>query len=664
MAIPTLDALKAALLADPTVAALVDDQIDLFQQIYDLEPLLRDAPYKSLISCELTDVAGPKNATDPVFQVVIYSRNGDDNGAAYCAEIADAVKTALASGWSGVAVEGMRGKVVFSSEAVGHKCVMVIRAHIKATYTITLAASATSPEEYGGEIVFVATVSPDEAIQYRFLMSGPGTGSAWRDMSGWQSRNSFSWRPGAKDVGTSSIKVQVRAGTQIAGQMDQESSSLSFVIEAPAGAGGSNTAPTITSLVPSAASPQEEGERLFMICLAADVDSDRLYYRFYLTGPGTGSAKMLVQDWGRKNAWAWTPSEADIGSNTIEAQIRDGNHAEEGSYDDSETLTFTITAQGESSNSAPTITSLTPTLSSPRGIATALEFICIAADADDDRLYYRFFLTGPGTASKKKLVQNWSAKNSWAWTPGVLDIGANTIEVQVRDGNHADEGSYDDSETCSFTVSSNTAPAIAEIGGVYINEAGLDVFPGDILYAVCDASDTDGDQVLYKWWLYRDSIGAAREELTGWGTQNWVKYVVNKMDYGTILLYCQVRDGNHAGEESYDDEDSVIIDVYRASLESVTPSLASPQANENTIVFTAVASKTTEIFYRFWLKGPGTGSVWRDMTGWTEKNSWSWRTLACDVGTNYVRCEVTDQKENWDDDDTTDRRIDTTYTIS
>ena len=109
---------------------------------------------------------------------------------------------------------------------------------------------------------------------------------------------------------------------------------------------------------------------------------------------------------------------------------------------------------------------------------------------------------------------------------------------------------------------------------------------------------------------------------------------------------------------------STMINVRRAAITSVTPSLASPKAHENTIVFSVLANKSSKIYYRIWQKGPGTGSAWRDMTGWQTKNSWSWRTLACDIGTNYVRCEVVDNAEAWDDADVTGRRTDLTYVIS
>jgi len=159
-------------------------------------------------------------------------------------------------------------------------------------------------------------------------------------------------------------------------------------------------------------------------------------------------------------------------------------------------------------------------------------------------------------------------------------------------------------------------------------------------------------------------VGAAREELAGWQTENSVKVKLDKTDYGGISVYAQVRDKYHAGEGGYDAEDSVFIDVQRAEISSVTFSLASPKAHETTIEVVCTANKSSGLFYRFWLKGPGTGNVWKDMTGWTEKNSWQWRTLACDIGTNTIRAEVTDTKAGWSDSDTTGRRTDRSYTIS
>ncbi len=765
-----LDNLLAALTGNSALMTMVGSRIYKNKAISASAVDIYGDPAKSQISCELSDLCGQILSADQVFVVDIRTRKetGGDGGAEYCAQIADAVRAILDDGFTGATVTKIYGVVAWDAIIKGYRCKLEVTSHIKGSFSLTLTPNQASPKAASSEIIITAIASPNQGLEYRFLLNGPGTGSVLRDLSGWQSRNSFAWRTTSEDVGTSTIYVEIRGGLN-KGVADQ-STSISYTITTASGSGpgsaptitsltpslssprveetkidficvasdpdldniyfrffltgpgtaskkklmqdwnhknawqwqplavdvgsstievqirdglhavegsydanatasftitaapgsGTGSAPTITSLTPNLASPKAAGTILSFICIAADADSDPIQYRFYLTGPGTASKKKLVQDWGRRNSWEWNPRAEDVGSSTIEVQIRDGFHAEVGSYDANTTTSYTITAADTGAGTKPTITSLTPSLSSPRGQGTALDFICIAADVDSDAILYRFFLTGPGTASKKKVVKDWSKLNSWQWTPGAGDIGSNTIEVQVRDGNNAGEGGYDATANISFAVSSNTAPTISS---VYVNEPG-DPFVDDKIHVVATATDTNGDLILYKFWLYRETVGASWEQLTGWQSENWILYQIDRMDYETISIKCQVRDGKHAGEEGFDAEADVAITVQRAAITSVTPSLASPQAHENTIVFSVLANKTSKIYYRIWQKGPGTGNAWRDMTGWQTKNSWSWRTLACDVGTNYVRAEVCDDAESWDDADTTSRRTDTTYTIS
>lgn len=71
-----LDNLYAALTGSPAVSSLVDAKIYKFKQPHEMEKDLKSAAHHSLISCEVADIAGPKTATDPIFVVHIYSRQG------------------------------------------------------------------------------------------------------------------------------------------------------------------------------------------------------------------------------------------------------------------------------------------------------------------------------------------------------------------------------------------------------------------------------------------------------------------------------------------------------------------------------------------------------------------------------------------------------------
>jgi len=214
--------------------------------------------------------------------------------------------------------------------------------------------------------------------------------------------------------------------------------------------------------------------------------------------------------------------------------------------------------------------------------------------------------------------------------------------------------------TSSFAVSSNTAP---KARGVYIEE-GPEIYIDQTVHLIATASDPDEDQIFYKFLIYRETVGIDWEAITGWQRENWTTYKLDALDYETLAVKVQIRDGKHAGDESFDDEKENIFEISRAALASVTPSLPSPKANETTIVFSAVGNKTSQIYYRFWLRGPGTGNVWRDMTGWQAKNSWSWRTADCDIGSNQVKCQAVDDPAMWNDSDTAGREIVISYTIA
>ncbi len=100
--------------------------------------------------------------------------------------------------------------------------------------------------------------------------------------------------------------------------------------------------PTISSLTAYPASPQVPTREIKVICEASDPEAHELLYRFWLSGPGTGSKYIDLTGWQSKNWTVWTPKYTDSGSNTLKVQIIDQKHASKGGYDDEETLAFTV----------------------------------------------------------------------------------------------------------------------------------------------------------------------------------------------------------------------------------------------------------------------------------------------------------------------------------
>jgi hypothetical protein len=337
LALAYLESLKAALLADAGINGMVDGKIYKFRPIEKSEPDLRSAVHKSLISCEVGDWSGGKLSSDPIFIVDIRSRQGTDGGAEYCSEIAKAVKELLDDGFSGVAVSQIQGEVKFEKALVAYRCRLEVFGHIKISYSLSLYPSPASPQPASTEIVFTAVASPADGLEYRFLLQGPGTGSQWRDLTGWMARNSLSWTASEQDVGSSTIKVQVRGGKNKVEQDAEATASYTIT----AGSGGSGSLPTISSLMPSLASPQPPGLEIELICTAADAEGNELLYKFLHQPPGASYWKDL-SGWQSRNWAIWRPTLADSGTNGLKVLVIDGKHAEKGGYDASSTITYTI----------------------------------------------------------------------------------------------------------------------------------------------------------------------------------------------------------------------------------------------------------------------------------------------------------------------------------
>jgi len=331
-----LESLKSALAGNAGINGMVDGKIYKFKSIEKSEPDLRSATHKSLISCEVGDWAGGKLSSDPIFIVDIRSRQGNDGGAEYCSEIAKVVKELLDDGFSGVAVSQIQGEVKFEKALVAYRCRLEVFGHIKIAYSLSLHPSLASPQPAGTEIVFTAVASPGEGIEYRFLLQGPGTGNQWRDLTGWMARNSLSWTASEQDVGSSTIKVQVRGGKN---RVEQDAEvSASFTITA---ASGSGSLPSISSLTPSLASPQPPGLEIELICTATDAEGNELLYKFLHHPPAAAYWKDL-SGWQSRNWTTWRPTLADSGTNGLKVLVIDAKHAEKGGYDALATISYTI----------------------------------------------------------------------------------------------------------------------------------------------------------------------------------------------------------------------------------------------------------------------------------------------------------------------------------
>ncbi len=285
-----------------------------------------------MISCEVQDIAGHVGSDEPILIVDIRTRKGTsgDGGAEYCAEIADAVRALLDAGFTGTEVKKIQGQVNYDKEIMGYRCRLEIHCHIKGSFSLSLSPSLASPQAIGTEIIFTAIASPNFGLEYRFSITGPGTGNVKRYLTGWTKDNSISITAKEADVGTSTITVEISATGS--GVIDK-STSISYVI--------SNDLPVIVSFAPDIASPQPPGLPIELIVTATSSNENELVYKFWHQPPGASYWKD-VSYWISHNWYCWTPRLSDVGVNHFKVHIRDGKHADKGGYDATSTIAYTI----------------------------------------------------------------------------------------------------------------------------------------------------------------------------------------------------------------------------------------------------------------------------------------------------------------------------------
>ena len=409
-----------------------------------------------------------------------------------------------------------------------------------------------------------------------------------------------------------------------------------------------NNAPVVSALTPDKLSPQVVGATISWTCSASDAEDDPIVYRFFVQP--SGGSWSIVQGWSGTNSWSWTPSVA--GTFNVACHVRDGKHAGVSGWDDHKEA-YGYSVLSAPPNNPPVISSLTPDKASgSQVVGTAILWTCSASDAENDPILYRFFVRPAG--GSWSVVQDWSASNTWSWTP--TSAGSYDIACHVRDGKHHGPSGWDDhKEAYGYSVLSvppNNPPVISSLTP---DKASGSQVVGATITWTCSATDAESDPIVYRFWN-RPNGGA-------WTmTRDWSAsyvWVWTPTAAGSYDVACHVRDGKHAGVNGWDDhKEAYGYSVLSAppnsppTLSSLTPDKVSgSQVAGSTITWTCSATDTENdpIVYRLFLQ-PAGGS-WSIVQDWSGTNTWAWTPSG--AGTFNVACHVRDGKHQgpsgWDD---------------
>lgn len=400
---------------------------------------------------------------------------------------------------------------------------------------ISFEPDRSSPAQAGDVITWMAEAkdADNDSLLYRFLLNDV-------PVSEWRQERTWIWNTSDENLGYNQIDVQVRDEKHDSPEGFDSSSRANFTIREAKKAPNTiqqpvNETPTIESLSLDKASPQEAGAAITWIAVAHDPEDDPLIYRFLLNG-------RPMTEWVSNNSWLWQSTEADEGTNQIDVQVRDGRHSGPSACDDSAAAKFEIVHK----NQVPKLSEFEASPSSPQPAGTEVRWLALSEDSENDDLLFRFILEGPSTGGETRIVQDWSRDNSWIWKTCQADVGQSRIIVWVRDGKHSGSDEADDQREAHFAVQSTNSPP--ELDGLSSN---LDSpqEAGESIIWTAYATDPDGDPILYEF-LINDM------PFTGWISGNTWTMETADGDEGEYHVSVRIRDGNHAGEEYYDDETS------------------------------------------------------------------------------------------------------------
>lgn len=414
---------------------------------------------------------------------------------------------------------------------------------------IDLSPDRAGPEVAGSSVTWTARGRDPEgcALLYKFWLKGPSTSWAWQEMTGWTSSNRWTWRTSLSDVGTNQICVSVKDGYHAGPDGSNSYLIRDYTVTLPR----ANEPPTASELVQSPAGLQTAGSSITWTARARDSEGDQISYRFWLKGPSTGNDWKDMTGWTANNRWTWQTATSDVGTNQVNVWIRDGKHAGSDGWDSYQVKDCTVTSPR--ANEPPTATGLVPNRKSPQVAGSSIFWTATATDPDGDQVSYRFWLKGPSTGNNWKDMTGWTTSNQWTWWTASSDIGTSQANVWIRDGKHAGSDSWDSYQVRDFTVS-GSAPATNQPPtalGLAPNKDGPRKAGMKIKWTA-DVRDPEGDLIYYRFWLKGPSTANGWKDMTGWTANKQWTWHTTASDVGASQVNVWIRDGNHAGSDSWD----------------------------------------------------------------------------------------------------------------
>ncbi len=187
---------------------------------------------------------------------------------------------------------------------------------------------------------------------------------------------------------------------------------------------GASAAPSSVVLAADLPSPQPVGKTITYTAQALG-GSDPVEYRFVLSGAATAHTPAEVQPYGPGSTWTWAASEADIGSNTVIVEARAVGSTDPYNVTAHETMVI------ETAQVTGWVT-VTKSHASPQRAGTSPTFTAQGHGGNVGAYEYRFYREGPDTNGQWVIVQDYSANDTYTWTPDEAAVGNHRLQAWAR----------------------------------------------------------------------------------------------------------------------------------------------------------------------------------------------------------------------------------------
>lgn len=333
-----------------------------------------------------------------------------------------------------------------------------------------VASSKTYPIAPGSAVTWTArAASGSPALEYQWWML---SGGSWQMVRDWSGQYTYTWTPGMPDVGTHSVQVWAR----------QAGATAKY--ESWAGTGNFDVATKpfrITALIPNGRSPFTTGQAVQWSAIVNPSDvADALEYEFWLLDPSTG-AWTNVRPYARDNTYTFAPPWDGAGNYSIQVWARYAGTTVK--YAAWSGASFRVD-RGIGTFYADKVFPVPPgtpvTWTADAGSSSSLE--------------YSFYLYSNGAW---QLAQDYSATNTFTWTPGSSDLGTHSVQVWVKEATST--AKYDAWKGTGYFAVSSTPPDIISATFTAAPRS------GSATTITATASGGYAGPIEYRFWIYSNA---------------------------------------------------------------------------------------------------------------------------------------------------------------